>query len=640
MRAFKKSRRNETGMRKLALSDEILLNVEKPARYIGGEYNAYNKDFDAFPVRVAFCFPDIYDIATANLGMQIIYEQFNRRPDAMCDRVYSPWVDLDRIMREQKIPLFAVESQRPVHDFDFLLITLQYEMCYTNVLQVLELSGIPFYSKDRAEDDPIVIGGGSCTYNPEPVADFFDVIYLGESETQYDHMVEVYKDCRERKLKRLEILGELAKIPGLYVPRFYDVEYHEDGTIRSFKSIHENAKEKLTKELCVEMTDDLPYPHRPIVPLTRGMMDRATLEVMRGCIRGCRFCQAGMIYRPVRNRSTDFLKKLAVEMLESSGYDELSLSSLSTSDFSGFKELMDQLLPYCDEHRVNIELPSLRIDAFSLDLMSRVQDVKRTSLTFAPEAGSQRLRDIINKGLTEEEILGGAAEAFKGGWNKVKLYFMLGQPLEKEEDVQAIPVLADKIARVYFETVPKEERRGRPEVQASTSYFVPKPFTPFQWAAQCRPEEYRKRCYMVKDGMREQLNRKSLSYHYHDDDMTVMEALFARGDRKLSAVILEAYKRGCIFDAWTEQFHFDIWQQVLSEMNVDLEFYNYRERSMDEILPWDFIDTGVSRAFLMREWERAKAGIVTPNCREQCSGCGVRKFGGGVCFEGNGEAAS
>ena len=621
-------------MRKLALSDEILLSVEKPARYIGGEYNAYNKAFESVPVHVCFCFPDLYEIGTANLGMQIIYEQFNRRTDAMCDRVYSPWVDLDKILRDKKIPLFAVESQRPVKDFDFLLITLQYEMCYTNVLQILDLSEIPLLTKDRTENDPIVIGGGSCSYNPEPVADFFDVIYLGESETQYDHMVEVYKDCLKKKMGRTEILEQLAEIPGLYIPAFYDVAYNEDGTIRSFTPNNAHAKEKVRREVCREMSDDLPYPHKPIVPLVRGMMDRATLEVMRGCIRGCRFCQAGMIYRPVRERNTAYLKQLAIEMLEESGYDEVSLSSLSTSDFRGLKELLDMLLPYCAEHHINIELPSLRIDAFSLDVMKKVQDVKKTSLTFAPEAGSQRLRDVINKGLTEEEILNGAAQAFKGGWQKVKLYFMLGQPFETMEDVDAIPVLADKIARVYYETVPKEERHGRVEVQASTSYFVPKPFTPFQWAGMCRPEDYKERCYRVKDGMREQLNKKSLSYHYHDDDMTVLEALFARGDRKVGAAILEAYKRGCIFDAWTEHLHYDVWLSVFEDLGIDLEFYNYRERPITEILPWDYIDTGVSKAFLMREWENAKKGVVTPNCREKCAGCGIRSYGAGVCLEG------
>ena len=624
-------------MRKNALSDDILLSVEKPSRYIGGEYNSYNKDPDSVDVTVAFCFPDVYEIGTANLGMQIIYEQFNRRDDAYCDRVYSPWTDLDQIMRQRKIPLFAVESQRPVIDFDFLLITLQYEMCYTNVLQVLDLSGIPLRSEDRREDDPIVIGGGACAYNPEPMAAFFDVFYLGEAETQYDYLVEVYKACKARNSTREEILEALAEIPGLYVPRFYEVSYHEDGTIADFHSTNPHAPARVHRELCVPMSDDLPYPMRPIVPLSRGMMDRATLEVMRGCIRGCRFCQAGMIYRPTRNRSLEFLKKAAVSMLESTGYDELNISSLATSDYSDFREFMEFILPYCEEHKINIGVPSLRIDSFELDVMGRIQDIKKSSLTFAPEAGSQRMRDVINKGLTEEEIFEGARKAFEGGWNKVKLYFMLGQPFETDEDVMAIPVLSNEIARVYYETVPKEKRQGRVQVQASTSFFVPKPFTPFQWAPMQTAEEFKRKAFLVKDTMREQLNKKSLVYHYHDDNQTELEGLFARGDRKLCDLIELAYRRGCMYDAWGDHMKYDVWLSCMQKLGITFEFYNYRERPVEEILPWDFIDIGVSRKYLEREWENAKAGRVTPHCRMQCSGCGIRKFGGGVCYENQAE---
>lgn len=620
-------------MEKLALSDEILMKIEKPSRYIGGEYNSYNKDFDAFPVRVAFCFPDVYEIGTANLGMQIIYEQFNRRNDAMCDRVYTPWTDLIPIMHEEKIPLFGVETQRPVKDFDFLLITLSYEMCYTNVLETLSLSGIPLLTKDRTEGDPIVIGGGACAYNPEPIADFFDVFYIGEAETQYDRMVDVYKDCLEKKLSRDEILEKLAEIPGLYVPKFYEVNYNEDGTIADFHSINEHAPERIKRQVAVQMGDEMPYPKRPIVPYDRGMADRATLEVMRGCIRGCRFCQAGMIYRPTRNRDLETLKKTAVEMLESSGYEEINISSLSTSDYSEFKELMEFLVPYCEERHVNIGIPSLRIDAFSLELMEKIQDIKKSSLTFAPEAGSQRLRDVINKGLTEEVILSGAREAFRGGWNKVKLYFMLGQPFETDEDVKAIPVLADLIARCYYETVPKEERHGKVQVQASTSFFVPKPFTPFQWAPMCAPEEYTRKAHLVKDTMREQLNAKSLQYHYHEETQTELEGLFARGDRRVGKAILRAYEKGCIYDAWSDKLNYEKWLSAMEETGVSLEFYNYRERSTDEILPWDFIDIGVTKEFMKKEWANARAGIVTPNCREKCSGCGAFCYEGGVCRE-------
>ena len=623
-------------MRKLALSDEILMSVEKPARYIGGEYNAYNKSFDEFPVRAVFCFPDVYEIGTANLGMQIIYEQFNNRADTMCDRVYSPWFDLDKIMREKKIPLFAVESQRPVREFDFLLITLSYEMCYTNVLQILDLSGIPLLSKDRTAEDPIVIGGGACAYNPEPIADFFDVFYMGESETRYDDMLELYRKCRDDNLSRKEILEQFAGLEGLYIPAFYEASYHEDGTLASFVPVNPHAPAVIKKQ-AADMREELPYPKRPIVPYERGMMDRATLEVMRGCIRGCRFCQAGMIYRPQRNRSLDFLKKAAVSMLESTGYEEINISSLSTSDYSDFKALLDFLVPYCEARKVNIGLPSLRIDAFSLDVMSKVQDIKKTSLTFAPEAGSQRLRDIINKGLTEEEILGGAANAFEGGWNKVKLYFMLGQPLENDDDVSAIPVLANEIAKTYYETVPKENRQGKCQVQISTSFFVPKPMTPFQWAPMCSSEEFIRKAKRVKDGVMNQLNRKSLSYHYHDDHQTELEGLFARGDRRVGRTILRAYELGCIYDAWNEHLQYDKWLQAMEETGVTFEFYNYRERPVNELLPWDFIDIGVTRRFLELEWKRAQEGKVTPNCRENCSGCGAKCYPGGVCFEDQAE---
>ena len=612
------------------------MSVEKPARYLGGEYNSYNKDFDAAKVRAVFCFPDIYEIGTANLGMEIIYELINRREDAMCDRLYSPWFDMDKILRERNIPLFAVESQRPVKDFDLLLITLSYEMCYTNVLQILDLSHIPLHASMRTDKDPIVFGGGACAYNPEPVAEFFDVFYIGEGETRYDAVTECVKEAKSLGLSRIETLERLAEIPGLYVPMFYDVSYKEDGTLQSFAPVNSHAKKRILKEICREMDESLAYPLRPIVPFSRGMMDRATLEVMRGCIRGCRFCQAGMIYRPTRNRSLEFMKKAAVSMLESTGFDEINISSLSTSDYSEFKELMDFLIPYCEERKINIGVPSLRIDAFSLDVMGKIQEVSKSSLTFAPEAGSQRLRNVINKGLTEEEILEGARQAFKGGWNKVKLYFMLGQPLETEEDVKEIPVLSDKIARVYYEAVPKEERHGKCQIQISTSFFVPKPFTPFQWAPMCDAEAFTKKAHLVKDTVKEQLNKKSLQYHYHEEDQTELEGLFARGDRRVAAVIEAAYKKGCIFDAWSEYLHYDLWLQAMEETGISLEFYNYRERKTEELLPWDFIDIGVRREFLEKEWENAKKGIVTPNCREKCKGCGAGAYGCGICTEERG----
>jgi len=620
-------------MRKLALSDEILLSVEKPARYIGGEYNSFQKNPEDYPITAAFCFPDVYEIGTANLGMEIIYNQLNDRNDTMCDRVYSPWLDLDKIMEEKDIPLFGVESQRPIKHFDWLMFTLSYEMFYTNVLRVLDLSKIPLLSKDRTEEDPLVLGGGACAYNPEPIADFFDAFDIGESEAVMDEIMDVYKACKKAHKSRLETLEALAEIEGVYVPAFYDVSYKEDGTIGAFKPNNVHAKEKIKRRVAADMEKEMAYPKHPIVPFSRGEMDRATLEVMRGCPRGCRFCQAGMIYRPVRRRSLEEMKKRAEEMLRSSGFEEINLSSLSTSDYKDLSPLLDAMLPFCSKEKINIGIPSLRIDSLSLDIMKKVQDVKKTSLTFAPEAGSQRMRDIINKGLTQEQILEGARAAFKGGWNRVKLYFMLGQPFEMDSDVEAIPALANEIAKVYYETIPKEERMGRVQVQISTSFFVPKPFTAFQWAPMCKKETFLEKAMLVKDTMKTMLNQKSLSYHYHDDKQTELEGLFARGDRRVAKTILAAYKKGCKYDAWNEYLDFDKWLEAMQETGVSFDFYNYRERSIDEILPWDFVDIGVTKNFLKNEWKKASEGVLTPNCFEKCSGCGAACFKGGVCLE-------
>lgn len=618
-------------MRKLALSDEILLQIEKPARYIGNEVNAANKDKSAVDVSVCMCFPDVYEIGMSHLGIQILYDMFNRREDVYCDRVYSPWMDLDQIMREKKIPLFAVESQQPVKSFDFLGITIQYEMCYTNILQILDLSQIPLFAKERGEEDPIVIGGGPCTYNPEPIAEFFDLFYIGEGETQYYPLIDLYKKHKEQKTSRMEFLAEAAKLPGIYVPAFYDVTYKEDGTIKSFLPIRSDIPTTIKKELVLDM-DDTYYPEKPLVPHIRATQDRVVLEIQRGCIRGCRFCQAGMVYRPVRERSLEFLKEQAKKMLKNTGHEEISLSSLSSSDYSHLEELVTFLIEECGEKKINISLPSLRIDAFSLDVMSKVQDIKKSSLTFAPEAGSQRLRDVINKGLTEEVILEGAGMAFEGGWTRVKLYFMLGLPTETEEDMKGIAELSEKIAKRYYE-IPKEQRHGKVQIVASSSFFVPKPFTPFQWAKMCTKEEFLDRARLVNRTFKEQLNKKSLKYNWHEADVTVLEGVLARGDRRVAPVILEAYKKGCIFDAWSETFYNDRWMQAFEDCNINIDFYNTRERSVEEILPWDFIDTGVSKQFLKREWQHAQEETTTPNCRMKCSGCGVMQFGGGVCFE-------
>ncbi len=619
-------------MKKLALSDEILLSIQQPACYIGNEINEVIKDPKKVAIRFAMCFPDAYEIGMSHLGIQILYDMFNRRDDIYCERVYSPWTDLDRIMREKQIPLFALESQDPVKEFDFLGITLQYEMCYTNILQVLDLSQIPLHSEDRTEQDPIVIGGGPCAYNPEPLAPFFDMFYIGEGETVYFELMDRYKENKEKGGSRRDFLEMAAEIEGIYVPAFYDVTYKEDGTIDRFVPNNPHAKERITKQLVVNM-DDATYLEKPVVPFIKVTQDRVVLEIQRGCIRGCRFCQAGNVYRPLREHGLDYLKSYAKKMLKSTGHEEISLSSLSSSDYSCLEGIVNFLIDEYKGKGVNISLPSLRIDAFSLDVMSKVQDIRKSSLTFAPEAGSQRLRDVINKGLTEEIILKGATEAFHGGWNRVKLYFMLGLPTETVEDMEGIALLSEKVAEAYYE-IPKDQRNGKVQVVASSSFFVPKPFTPFQWARMCTKEEFLQRAYLVKDKFRQMLNQKSLKYNYHEADLTVLEGVLARGDRKVAALVEEAYRRGAIYDSWSEHFNNQIWMDAFEAVGLDIDFYTTRERSLDEVFPWDFIDAGVSKEFLKKEWKNAIGETVTPNCRQKCSGCGARKFGGGVCYEG------
>ena len=619
-------------MGKLALDDEILLSIEKPERYIGGEVNMVKKDPATIDIRVAMCFPDVYEIGMSHLGIQILYDMFNKRSDTYCERVYSPWLDLDKIMREKNINLFTLETQSPVKLMDFLGITLQYEMCYTNILQVLELSQIPIYAKDRTEEDPIVMGGGPCSYNPEPIADFFDFFYMGEGEVRYNEIFDLYKKVRAEGGTREDYLERVAEIEGVYVPKFYDVEYNEDGTIKSFTPNNPHAKEKITKQLCIDMDTDY-YPEKPLVPFCKATQDRVVLEIQRGCIRQCRFCQAGSVYKPVRERSLEYLKDKAYKMLKSTGHEEISLSSLSSSDYSELAGIVNFLIDEFKGKGVNISLPSLRIDSFALDVMSKVQDVRKSSLTFAPEAGSQRMRNVINKGLTEDVILHGASLAFHGGWNRVKLYFMLGLPGEEVEDMEGIADLSEKIAELYYEEIPKEERHGKVSIVASTSFFVPKPFTPFQWASMNNKEQFLSKARIVNTKMKSLLNHKSIRYNWHEADVSVLEGLLARGDRKISKVIYDAYKGGALYDSWSDSFDNNIWEKAIADNNVDMDFYISRERDLDEILPWDFIDIGVTKQFLKKEWERAKQELVTPNCRTKCAGCGAARFGGGVCFE-------
>ena len=597
------------------LIQRILPTVQKPARYTGGEFNEIKKDLADVRVRVAFCFPDTYEIGMSNVGMRILYGVMNNMDGIWCERVFAPWGDMEKAMRTHNLPLWALESQSPVKDFDMVAFTIGYEMAYSNILNMMNLAGIPLHARDRHGLKNIVFAGGVCTFNPEPLADFFDFFSLGEGEDSTVEIVSLYDRAKAGDWTKEQFLQEVAKIPGVYVPSFYRHEYNEDGTLSAIVPLN-GAPKKITKRI-IEDLDNAYWPIKMIVPSTEIVHDRANLEVFRGCIRGCRFCQAGFSCRPVRKKSPDVLYRQAVETMEDSGHNEITLSSLSTSDYRGLKELTDALIPYCADHKINLSVPSLRADNFSKELMEKLQTVRKSGLTFAPEAGTQRLRDVINKNLTEDEILTTCTQAFSGGWSNVKLYFMLGLPTETDEDVLGIAELVYKIIQAWKEHGTNKKRGLR--VHVATAYFVPKPHTPFQWEKQITPEEYLRRCRLLKS----HFYSKSIEYNYHAPDLSRLEAVFARGDRRLGAVIEEAVKNGARLDGWDEYFNYSCWFDALNTCGIDADFYTTRGYGEDEILPWDTVDVGVSKKFLQRERARAYEALVTPDCREGCAGCGA-----------------
>ena len=609
----------------IKLSDGLLKSVEKPSRYTGSEWNSIKKDPKKVDIRFAFCFPDTYEIGMSHLGMKILYHLLNERQDCYCERVFAPWTDMESKMRENNIPLYALESKDPIRNFDFVGFTLQYEMSFTNIINMLDLAGVPILAKDRGEGDPFVCAGGPCAYNPEPLADIIDFYMMGEGEEIINEVMDVYRQWKHSGKSRVDFLEALVKIEGIYVPSLYEFTYNTDGTIKEFLPLKPDYPTKIKKRIIKDM-DKVYFPDKIIVPYTDIVHDRIMLEIFRGCTRGCRFCQAGFIYRPVREKSPERLLELANKLEESTGYEEVSLTSLSTSDYTGLETLTTGLLEDMEERKVNLSLPSLRIDSFSLDLMEKAQKVRKSGLTFAPEAGTQRLRDVINKGVTEEDLLNAVTLAFNGGWSGVKLYFMLGLPTETIEDVEGIADLAFKVVNVY-KNVPKEKRGKNLNVTVSTATFVPKAFTPFQWEPQEDIEEVNKKQFHLKDKIRS----KQVTYNYHDNKLSFMEAVFARGDRRVSKVLIKAWQMGCKFDGWGEHFKYDIWMKAFEECQVDPYFYASRRREYEEILPWDHIDIGVSKKYLISESKKAQEEKITPNCRADCGGCGAASFKSGIC---------
>ena len=606
--------------------EKLLLTVQKPGRYAGGELNSVIKNKDDVDVRFAFCFPDTYEIGMSHLGMKILYSQFNERDDIWCERVFNPWIDFQDVMRKNDIPLFALESRDPIKDFDIIGFTLQYELSYTNVLNMLDLAGVPLRSNERKSLSPLVVAGGPCVCNAEPIADFIDLFFLGEGEEVDLELIDLYKKYKKQGGDKQSFLKEAAKIEGVYVPSLYDIEYKEDGTIKAVVPKCDVPK-TINKRIIKDM-DSVHYPEKLVVPTIEIVHDRAVQEIYRGCIRGCRFCQAGFIYRPVREKNTDTIMKQARALCEYSGYDEISLSSLSTSDYTDIQSLLSRMIDWSEEAKVSISLPSLRIDNFSKELLEKIQFIRKSGLTFAPEAGTQRLRDVINKNITEEEILRTCLTAFEGGYTSVKLYFMIGLPTETDDDIRGIAELAQKIVDSFYH-MPNKPKGKSVNVSVSVSTFVPKPFTPFQFEPQITVDEIRRR----HDLLRNSITTKKVSLSYHDSSTSFLEGVIARGDRRLCDVIETAYKKGCVFDGWNECFDLDKWLEAFRECGIDTAFYANRKREFSEINPWDHFNYGVTKSFLIKENERAYNATTTPNCRIKCAGCGATCYGEGVCFE-------
>lgn len=606
--------------------EKILMKVQKPGRYTGGELNSVIKEKKDINIRFAFCFPDTYEIGMSHLGMKILYSQFNEIPDVWCERVFAPWTDMEEEMRKQHILLYALESGEPIRDFDFIGFTLQYELCYSNVLNMLDLAGVPIRSCDRTELSPLVVAGGPCVCNPEPIADFIDLFFIGEGEEVDIEVMNLYRQYKKEDRTKAEFLKAAAQIEGVYVPSLYQVSYHADGTIQSVRP-HDGAPTRIKKRLMLDM-DQSYYPDRFVVPYIEIVHDRAVEEIFRGCIRGCRFCQAGFIYRPVREKSPEVINRQCKDLCVSTGYDEISLSSLSSSDYSKIQDLLSQLLSWTESDHTSVSLPSLRVDGFSNELMDKLRVVRRSGLTFAPEAGTQRLRNVINKNVTEEELLKTVNTAFHGGWNKIKLYFMIGLPTETLTDVEGIAQLGQKVVDAYYHHPDKP--KGKPvTVTISASSFVPKPFTPFQWEAQDTIETLHKKQQHLVGAV----TTRKITCNWHDADTSFLEGVFARGDRRLGQVLQVAHERGCKFDGWSDYFSLTRWMEIFEDCGIDPGFYANRKREFDEVLPWDHLDYGIRKQFLIEECQKAYADKTTPNCREHCSGCGAACFGGGICVE-------